>query len=160
MARYARPYDYDDYDDAPAVAAAPVRRDRSLGIFALAILLIVLVLTNQGMFSSWNWSNPFASTPAIATSAPQFGNQTYQYGVPTGAAPGYSGRAWVAASSLYVRPNPGFQYNPVYVLSQEAEVYLVGETHRDQYGEDWVKVQVNTEFGPQQGWVSGKYLRA
>lgn len=158
MARYARSYDYDDYDEAPVVAAAPVRRDRSLGIFALAILLIVLVLTNQGMFSGWNWSNPFATSPVGATTVPQIVTPTYQYGAPT--APAYSGRAWVAASSLYVRPNPGFQYNPVYVLPQETEVYLVGETHRDQYGEDWVKVQVNTEFGPQQGWVSGKYLRA
>ena len=157
MARYARPYDYDE-DDAPVMAAAPVRRDRSLGIFALAILLIVLLLSNRGSFGNMSWlSNPFG-TAASGISAPQIVNAPTQYGASSDAA--YAGRAWVAASNLYVRPNPGFQYNPVYVLNQETEVYLVGETHRDQYGEDWVKVQVNTEFGPQQGWVSGKYLRA
>lgn len=73
--------------------------------------------------------------------------------------PGAVVSARVASDSLYLREGPGTQYKADYILPRGWQVSILGESRRDDYGEVWVKVRVETAQGAQEGWVNQKYLR-
>jgi hypothetical protein len=68
-------------------------------------------------------------------------------------------RARVAANSLYMREGPGTRYAATYLLPENWGVSLMGDYQTDDRGEVWARVTVETEQGPQEGWVSRKFLR-
>ena len=67
-------------------------------------------------------------------------------------------QARVAVGSLYLREGPGAEYVATYLLPEDWEVSLLGDTQMDNNGDVWAKVVVETEQGPQEGWVSRRYL--
>jgi hypothetical protein len=67
-------------------------------------------------------------------------------------------RGRVAVERLYMRVGPGPEYMATYLLPEAWEVSLLGETQPDNNGEPWEKVLVETDQGPQEGWVSQRYL--
>jgi hypothetical protein len=67
-------------------------------------------------------------------------------------------RARVAADSLYLREGPGTVYMATYLLPENWGVSVIGDCQMDDYGEAWARVLVQTDDGPQEGWVSRRYL--
>jgi len=68
-------------------------------------------------------------------------------------------RARVVASSLYLREGPGTNYVATYLLPENWGVSLMGDYQTDDRGEIWARITVETGEGPQEGWVSRKFLR-
>jgi Bacterial SH3 domain len=68
-------------------------------------------------------------------------------------------RAKVAVNSLHLREGPGVEYTATYLLPQGWAVSYLGDSRPDNNGNIWVKVLVQTEQGPQDGWVNRNYLR-
>jgi hypothetical protein len=66
--------------------------------------------------------------------------------------------ARVSVSTLVLREGPGLQFKPRYILPLNWGVSMLREEHKSPDGEWWVKVSVDTQEGPQEGWVSRKYL--
>jgi hypothetical protein len=66
--------------------------------------------------------------------------------------------ARVAAGRLYMREGPGTMYAATYLLPKNWGISLIGDYRTDDYGEVWAKVLVRTDDGPQEGWVSRRYL--
>jgi len=66
--------------------------------------------------------------------------------------------ARVAAGRLYLREGPGTMYVATYLLPKNWGVSLIGDYRTDDYGEVWAKILVQTNNGPQEGWVSRRYL--
>jgi uncharacterized protein YgiM (DUF1202 family) len=71
---------------------------------------------------------------------------------------GSGASARVTASTLYLREGPGTQYTATYLLPQNWQVSILGETQTASDGEVWVKVRLETQQGMQEGWVNRKYL--
>jgi uncharacterized protein YraI len=69
-------------------------------------------------------------------------------------------RAKVAVNSLHLREGPGVGYTATYLLPRGWAVSYLGDSKPDNNGDIWVKVLVQTEQGPQNGWVNRNYLRA
>jgi hypothetical protein len=67
-------------------------------------------------------------------------------------------RARVAADRLYLREGPGMVYMATYLLPENWGVSVIGDCQMDDYGEVWARVLVQTDDGPQEGWVSRRYL--
>jgi hypothetical protein len=67
-------------------------------------------------------------------------------------------QARVAAERLYLREGPGMIYVATYLLPENWRVSLVGDYERDDFGEVWARVLVQTNEGLQEGWVSRRYL--
>lgn len=67
-------------------------------------------------------------------------------------------QAKVAASTLYLREGPGTQYEATYLLPQNWQVSILGESQVGNDGDAWVKVRLETPQGVQEGWVNRKYL--
>src|SRR5262245_35269083 len=68
-------------------------------------------------------------------------------------------RARIIADSLYLREGPGTNYVATYLLPGNWGVSLMGDYQTDDRGELWARVTVETGEGPQEGWVSRKFLR-
>lgn len=67
-------------------------------------------------------------------------------------------QARVAVDSLYLREGPGVGYVATYLLPEDWWVSLLGDYQTDNNGETWARVLVETAQGPQEGWVSRRYL--
>jgi hypothetical protein len=57
-----------------------------------------------------------------------------------------------------MREGPGLEYEATYLLPEFWEVSLMGETQADTNGDPWARILVDTDQGPQEGWVSQRYL--
>jgi hypothetical protein len=68
-------------------------------------------------------------------------------------------QARVAADRLYLREGPGMEYVATYLLPVNWGVSLVGDYQTDNSGEVWARVLVLTDQGPQEGWVSRRFLQ-
>jgi|SRR5215475_5435689 len=68
-------------------------------------------------------------------------------------------RARVAVNSLYLREGPGIEFVATYLLPKGWAVSYLGDSKPDNSGNIWVKVLVQTEQGPRDGWVNRNYLR-
>ena len=68
-------------------------------------------------------------------------------------------RAWVIADRLYLREGPGMEFVATYLLPENWGVSLVGDFHKDNSGEVWARVLVQTDEGLQEGWVSRRFLQ-
>jgi hypothetical protein len=68
--------------------------------------------------------------------------------------------ARVAASRLYLREGPGANYAPTYLLPYGWPLSDLGESQVGNDGEVWIKVRLQTEQGPQEGWVNRKYVQS
>jgi hypothetical protein len=66
--------------------------------------------------------------------------------------------ARVAADKLYLREGPGMTYAATYLLPENWGVSLIGDYQTDDTGEVWARVLVQTDEGPQEGWVSRRYV--
>lgn len=66
----------------------------------------------------------------------------------------------VAASRLYLREGPGANYDPTYLLPYDWPLSILGESQVGNDGEVWIKVRLQTEQGPQEGWVNRKYVQS
>jgi hypothetical protein len=49
-------------------------------------------------------------------------------------------------------------YEAIYLLPKNWGVSLIGDYRTDDYGEVWARILVQTNDGPQEGWVSRRYL--
>jgi hypothetical protein len=67
-------------------------------------------------------------------------------------------RARVAADKLYLREGPGIEYVATYLLPQNWGVSVMGDYQTDNNGDVWARVLVLTDQGPQEGWVSRRFL--
>ncbi len=67
-------------------------------------------------------------------------------------------RARVLADRLNLREGPGTEYLATYLLHENWSVSLLDEYSVDERGEVWARVLVETEDGPQNGWVSRRFL--
>jgi hypothetical protein len=67
-------------------------------------------------------------------------------------------QARVAADRLYLREGPGMGYIATYLLPENWGVSLIGDYQTDNNGELWARVLVQTDEGPQEGWVSRRFL--
>jgi hypothetical protein len=67
-------------------------------------------------------------------------------------------QARVAANNLYLREGPGMEYVATYLLPENWGVSIMGEYQTDNSGEVWARVLVLTDQGPQEGWVSRRFL--
>ncbi|MCI0527205.1 MAG: SH3 domain-containing protein [Nitrospira sp.] len=86
------------------------------------------------------------------------GHQIYRRASESQLQSSYIIQARVAVDSLYMREGPGSEYVATYLLPEDWEVALLGDLQTDNYGDVWVRVLVETEEGPQEGWVSRRYL--
>ncbi len=77
-----------------------------------------------------------------------------------GARSGVAISARVAASRLYLREGPGANYVPIYLLPYGWPLSILGESQVSNDGEVWIKVRLQTEQGPQEGWVNRKYVQS
>ena len=68
--------------------------------------------------------------------------------------------ARVAASRLYLREGPGANYVAIYLLPYNWPLSILGESQVGNDGEVWIKVRLETEQGPQEGWVNRKYVQS
>jgi hypothetical protein len=68
--------------------------------------------------------------------------------------------ARVAASRLYLREGPGANYVAIYLLPYNWPLSILGESQVGNDGEVWIKVRLQTEQGPQEGWVNRKYVQS
>src|SRR5262245_31630695 len=68
-------------------------------------------------------------------------------------------RAKVAVYNLYLREGPGVEYAATYLLPKGWAVSYLGDSRPDNNGNIWVKVLVQTDQGPQNGWVNRNFLR-
>lgn len=68
--------------------------------------------------------------------------------------------ARVAASRLYLREGPGANYVPTYLLPYDWPLSILGESQVGNDGEVWIKVRLQTDQGPQEGWVNRKYVQS
>ena len=67
-------------------------------------------------------------------------------------------QARVAADKLYLREGPGMEYVATYLLPENWGVSVMGDYQKDNSGDVWVRVLVLTDQGPQEGWVSKRFL--
>jgi hypothetical protein len=67
-------------------------------------------------------------------------------------------QARVAADKLYLREGPGMEYVATYLLPENWGVSVMGDYQTDNSGDVWVRVLVLTDQGPQEGWVSRRFL--
>jgi len=67
-------------------------------------------------------------------------------------------QARVAADKLYLREGPGMEYVATYLLPENWGVSVMGDYQMDNNGDVWAKVLVLTDQGPQEGWVSRRFL--
>jgi hypothetical protein len=68
--------------------------------------------------------------------------------------------ARVAAGRLYLREGPGANYVAIYLLPYNWPLSILGESQVGNDGEVWIKVRLETEQGPQEGWVNRKYVQS
>lgn len=123
--------------------------------FLAPVLIIVLAVGSAILYVKGNGAEigQFNLNPSI--SDPQFfGGDSYnrlQQRVLS--------RARVAADRLYLREGPGTEFVASYILFENWGVSLMGEYRPDERGEVWARILVETGQGPQEGWVSRKFLR-
>ncbi|HKQ92800.1 MAG TPA: hypothetical protein VJZ77_19225 [Blastocatellia bacterium] len=67
-------------------------------------------------------------------------------------------QARVAADRLYLREGPGMEYVATYLLPENWGVSVIGDYQTDNSGDVWARVLVLTDQGPQEGWVSRRFL--
>jgi hypothetical protein len=67
-------------------------------------------------------------------------------------------QARVASGNLYLREGPGMEYVATYLLPENWGVSVMGDYQTDNRGEVWARVLVLTKEGPQEGWVSRRFL--
>jgi hypothetical protein len=128
-----------------------------------AILLVFVLISVVGVILYM-----YGNGLSISQLASQFGSQLgSQYGSQSGSdrrneiqlGSSVITRARVAVNSLYLREGPGVEYVATYLLPQGWAVSYLGDSKPDNNGNIWVKVLVQTEQGPQNGWVNRNYLR-
>jgi Bacterial SH3 domain len=92
-----------------------------------------------------------------------FRPQVTQEPAPTiqpGVSPSPAVVAKVDVDGLHLREGPGTQYNASYILPRDWTLTILGDYSTDDVGDVWVRVLVNTDQGPQEGWVNRRYIRS
>jgi len=127
------------------------------------ILLVIVLMSVMGVIiymNSYGLSISQLGSQFGSQSGSQFGRQLDSgRGNETRLEPPVVTRAKVAVNSLYLREGPGVEYVATYLLPQGWAVSYLGDSRPDNNGDIWVKVLVQTEQGPQDGWVNRIYLR-
>jgi hypothetical protein len=68
------------------------------------------------------------------------------------------GYAQVLSDSLNLRSGPGSQFYVINVLPRFLTIGVLRQMHIGNDGEPWVEVIIDTDQGPQRGWVDRRYL--
>lgn len=68
------------------------------------------------------------------------------------------GTARVAGDNVNMRTGPSENYRAAVVLPRGWEVYVMRQSHIDNYGEVWIEVSVRTDQGMEKGWINRRYL--
>jgi hypothetical protein len=117
-------------------------------IIMLAVGGVILYVKGNGMETGWlNFNNSLN------------GQQFLERETENHLQPRVLDRARVAVDRLYLREGPGTRYVATYLLPENWGVSLMGDYEPDYRGEVWARVTVETEEGPQEGWVSRRFLR-
>jgi len=129
-----------------------------LVIVLMSVMGVIIYMNSYGLSIS-QLGSQFGSQSG-SQSGSQFGRQLDSgRGNETRLEPPVVTRAKVAVNSLYLREGPGVEYVATYLLPQGWAVSYLGDSRPDNNGDIWVKVLVQTEQGPQDGWVNRIYLR-
>jgi hypothetical protein len=124
-------------------------------IIVLAVGGVILYLKENGIdVRDLSFRPTFGTSPFFRRSGERIFTPSTEVWTP---APRLN-RGRVAVDRLYLRDGPGPEYEALYLLPENWEVSLLGETEDDRYGEAWTRVLVETNQGPQEGWVSRRYL--
>ncbi|HEY7180780.1 MAG TPA: SH3 domain-containing protein [Blastocatellia bacterium] len=116
-------------------------------VILLAAAAVLLFLREKGSgVSQLNPGNSFGEERILRDA-----NDDYRI-------PPVTSYARVAAGRLYLRAGPGTMYEAIYLLPKNWGVSLIGDYRTDDYGEVWARILVQTNDGPQEGWVSRRYL--
>jgi len=128
-----------------------------LVIVLMSVMGVIIYMNSYGLSIS-QLGSQFGSQSG-SQSGSQFGRQLdSDRGNKTRLEPPVVTRAKVAVNSLYLREGPGVEYVATYLLPQGWAVSYLGDSKPDNNGDIWVKVLVQTEQGPQNGWVNRNYL--
>lgn len=119
-----------------------------------AIAVLVLFLLYLGGFFPWIL-NQVRSTPVIQPPIEAIPNSPI---VPPVTAAPLGGIGFVTAENLNMRIAPGQQSQAIYILPRGVRVEYLGESYQEQDGDFWVQVRIQTNEGPQVGWVSRRYI--
>ena len=120
-----------------------------------AIAVLVLFLLYLGGFFPWilnQVSSRPVVQPPIETIIPNTPLAPPVTSAPSGAV------GYVTADNLNMRIAPGQQSQAIYILPRGVRVEYVGESYQEPDGDFWVQVRIQTNTGPQVGWVSRRYI--
>jgi hypothetical protein len=120
----------------------PVRARRETGESNTALIFFLLILLlAAGIYIFWS-----------RVPLPQIGPNTL-------AASSMSEVRYVNAYRLNLREMPNEYSNVKFILPRGTPTELLNEAQQDLDGDVWVKVRVQTNEGPQDGWVNARHLR-
>jgi len=71
-----------------------------------------------------------------------------------------TGYSRVAAESLNLRAQPGFESRVIAILPRNWEVAILRQSHLTPNGDLWVEVMADTDYGWRKGWVMQQYLES
>src|SRR5262249_16599807 len=71
-----------------------------------------------------------------------------------------TGYSRVAAESLKLRAQPGFERQVIAILPRNREVAILRQSHITPNGDVWVEVMADTDYGSRKGWVMQQYLES
>jgi Bacterial SH3 domain len=114
-------------------------------VLIIVIILIILLVNHKGDFA--------------------IGKAGMFLGPAAGSIPGLGGKSktvtgykYVVADRLNVREEPTEYAKVICILSEGSRVKLLGETHLENDGGSWLKVNAETSTGGHIGWVDQRYV--
>jgi hypothetical protein len=139
MARIVE-YDERGYGDGQG------RRGVGGGGAGIAIIVILFILYYSGYMPAF--STVFTAVrPTEVISPVEAGTMRLTRGV-----------GQVTADNLNMRASPGKSGQATYILPRGTRVEVFGESYQEPDGDLWVQVHIETNEGPQVGWVNRRYI--
>ncbi|MBS1790345.1 MAG: SH3 domain-containing protein [Acidobacteria bacterium] len=124
-----------------------------------AIAVLILFLLYLGGFFPWILnqvsSRPIVQAPIVQPPIETVPNTSI---VPPITTAPMGAVGYVTADNLNMRMAPGQQSQAIYILPRGVRVEYLGESYQEPDGDFWVQVRVQTNEGPQVGWVSRRYI--
>lgn len=127
-----------------------------------AIAGLILFLLYLGGFFPWIL-NQVRSRPLVQTPIETIPNTPIVPPINTPIVPPITSASlgavgYVTADNLNMRVGPGQQSQAIYILPRGVQVEYLGESYQEPGGDFWVQVRIQTNTGPQVGWVSRRYI--
>jgi hypothetical protein len=138
----ARIIEYDERSHGDGQGRGGVGR----GGAGIAIIVILFILYYSGYLPGFNTVFT-AVRPTEVISPVEAGTMRLAGGV-----------SQVMANNLNMRASPGNSGQATYILPRGTRVEVFGESYREPDGDVWVQVRIETNEGPQVGWVNRRYI--